>query len=176
MIFPKQVIFCVETKESEKSDCIYIKEIVFFYYGDVIRKNSVTIQFVFMDGKHSYKHTHKEVKDKIKLAPKATRVVFIFDKDRNTVSAYDSQFIKKVSEYCSQNAFDIVWFVKDIEDVMLGHNASKKTKEASDFKRKNQISKVKTSKLKNPNPQIKTSSNVLCILGSILGPSDIVIK
>lgn len=176
MDLPKQIIFCVETKDTSLSDCIYIKEIVNYYFGDKITVNRIKITFIPMGGKHGFRKVENDVKEKVKLSGYKSKVIYVFDKDKNNTNHIDQNFINDVTKYCERNSYYIAWFVKDIESVMLGRKSANKTKDASEFKRKNGISLLKTNKLKNINPQTKTSSNILCILENILDKSSINIE
>ena len=50
----KQLIFVVEANESNKSDSIYIKTFIDYYYK--IEKN-IVINYVYMNGKNNYNKT-----------------------------------------------------------------------------------------------------------------------
>lgn len=171
MELPRQIIFCVETQDTSGSDCIYINEILKYYCWVQIKKYGIKIHYIAMGGKHNYKSKKvtREIDTRLRLAPKSTRIIYVFDKDESCINPIDQRFIKDVTEYCALKKFDLVWFAKNIETVMLGHNSSNKSKDASEFRKKQLISQVETKLLKNPNPQSKKGSNILCVLKSILG-------
>lgn len=177
-----RLIFCVETIDDEKSDYIYIKEIYEFYYLKYIQAKSIRVEFVYFGGKHGYKS--KTTKSKIteitscKSKDIDDKIIFVFDKDRSTYSYQDSNFVKNVGNYCSQNNYELVWFARDVEDCLIGHriNQSEKTNVAVKFRTLKSIAKVKTILLKNPNPQVNPGSNILIVLDKILSKTKVDVR
>lgn len=150
---PRQVIFVVESKKETDSDGIYINEILKFYYGNFIKENEISIKYIPMKGKNHF--NHRDVKEKLKKLierEKNSEVIYVFDKDNATIDANDSLFNEKVTKYCKNNKYKLVWFVKNIEEVLLKKSSSKKTEDAVNFRNKKMIENIKTSVLLNKNP------------------------
>ena len=169
---PRQIIICCETDRKTGSDFIYVNEIIRYYYEEVIKNNNISIQYVPLGGKHKY--NHPDTINKIDFYPKVNKtvIIYVFDKDQNHLDPRDLNFIKEVEEYCGDNDYEIIYFVKEIEEV-LNTRTGKKTKEANKFVRQKGIERVKTQLLSNPNPQTSGSSNILHILNSILGRTNV---
>lgn len=119
MELPRQIIFCVETQDTSGSDCIYINEILNYYYWAQIKKYGIKIHYISMGGKHNYKSKNvtSDINTKLRLAPKSTRIIYVFDKDESCINPIDQRFIKDVTKYCALKKFDLVWFAKNIETV-----------------------------------------------------------
>lgn len=122
-----QFIFVVETNKKYKSDWIYIKDTIDYFYE--YERTQVKFSPVYMDGRGKYRKKEKEVKSLIsqyKATSKSnqSRVIYCFD--------------------CDDNNYDFVWFCKDVEQVYIGKKVddSKKNKEAAMFKAKKLITKV----------------------------------
>lgn len=147
-----QLIFVVETNKTCKSDWIYIKDTIdyFFEYD----RTAIKLTPVYMDGKGKYKNKEKEISKNI-AAYKAggkgrqTKVIYCFDCDDYNTKQEDAFFLEKVRQYCAEQKYDFVWFCKDIERVYTGKkvNAVDKKKKSEEFKKKKQISEVKVDKL-----------------------------
>lgn len=166
----KQLIFCLETTEKAKTDKFYIKEVLRYYFKVGYNK----LSYVYLEGKHNYNTSR--IKDEIKtLVDKYGEVsdsyiIYVLDKDENTVNPRDNEFVRSASEYCEQNDYKLVWFIKDVEDVMWGKKVSnnKKVDEAKRFLTSKQIEKVNISNLKaasNVNSRYK--SNIITELSKI---------
>ena len=118
-----QLIFVVETNKTCKSDWIYIKDTIdyFFEYD----RTAIKLTPVYMDGKGKYKNKEKEISKNI-AAYKAggkgrqTKVIYCFDCDDYNTKQEDAFFLEKVRQYCAEQKYDFVWFCKDIERVYTG--------------------------------------------------------
>lgn len=165
-----QLIFVVETNKTCKSDWIYIKDTIdyFFEYD----RTAIKLTPVYMDGKGKYKNKEKEISKNI-AAYKAggkgrqTKVIYCFDCDDYNTKQEDAFFLEKVRQYCAEQKYDFVWFCKDIERVYTGKkvNAVDKKKKSEEFKKKKQISEVKVDKLSAAEYQENTSNiyiNQIC--------------
>ena len=152
-----QLIFVVETNKTCKSDWIYIKDTIdyFFEYD----RTAIKLTPVYMDGKGKYKNKEKEI----------SKVIYCFDCDDYNTKQEDAFFLEKVRQYCAEQKYDFVWFCKDIERVYTGKkvNAVDKKKKSEEFKKKKQISEVKVDKLSAAEYQENTS-NILRILEQYL--------
>ena len=65
-----QLIFVVEANKSCKSDWIYIKSTIDYFYE--YNRTGLKLSPVYMDGKGNYKQKEKEVKTLYMLCPSAT--------------------------------------------------------------------------------------------------------
>lgn len=89
-----QLIFVVEANKSCKSDWIYIKSTIDYFYE--YNRTGLKLSPVYMDGKGKYKQKEKEVKSLISQYSKASKgnkskVRFIYD---SVFQAYDCYFLK----------------------------------------------------------------------------------
>lgn len=66
-----QLIFVVEAKKSSKSDWIYIKGTIDYFYE--YNRTGLKLSPVYMDGKGNYKQKEKEVKSLISQYSKASK-------------------------------------------------------------------------------------------------------
>ena len=77
------------------------------------------------------------------------------------------RFNTEVVEYCNRLEHDIVWFVNDVEDVMLGIDrpTDRKIKMARSFYIRNKIKDVNESNLRaHNNVNSRCKSNILTVL------------
>ena len=153
-----QLIFVVEANKSCKSDWIYIKSTIDYFYE--YNRTGLKLSPVYMDGKGNYKQKEKEVKSLISQYSKASKgnkskVIYCFDCDE-----YDNK-------YCDDRGYDFIWFCKDVEQVYIGKRVdnSKKKNESTKFKKNNLITKVDVHRLSGRDYRIKTS-NIMTVLDS----------
>ena len=103
-----QLIFVVETNKTCKSDWIYIKDTIdyFFEYD----RTAIKLTPVYMDGKGKYKNKEKEISKNI-AAYKAggkgrqTKVIYCFDCDDYNTKQEDAFFLEKVRQYCAEQKY-----------------------------------------------------------------------
>ena len=169
-----QLIFVVETNKSCKSDWIYIKDTIdYFYQYDPAHTK---LSPVYMDGKGRYKNKEKEI---LKLIAEyasgsvsksnQSKVVYCFDCDDCKTKPEDSKFLEEARQYCREKHYDFVWFYKDIECVYLGKKVddSKKKKEAEQFKGKKLIKNADANKLSVQN-YVTNTSNIMKVIDQYL--------
>lgn len=139
-----QLILVVETNRKADIDVGYLNEIIHYYYE---LKNEVSIKYIYMEGKHNdnQRRVEKEIKRYCSMYSGESHVLYVFDRD--------------------QEGNEIVWFVRNIEDVIhKKHVESNKKKEAMIvFKRTKQIQKVEARNLSSPNPRQSKTSNILYV-------------
>lgn len=163
----KQLVLCLETSDKDKSDWFYINAILEQYY-DI---SKTRISYVYMNGKNNYnnKRILKEIKSytlQFKTSG-STNVVYLFDKDLNNTRYEDKQFVINVTNYCQNNNYELIWFVKTIEEVMWGKKIHKndKTKKAMEFVKKNKVLEVNEKKLLFlESVNTKGNSNIMTVL------------
>lgn len=161
----KQCIFVVETTRKANIDVGYLNEIIHHYYQ---LNKEIVINYVYMEGKYNYNHTRvvREIKQFQKRFQGETNVFYVFDKDQHAIYAKDEVFQKDVIQYCKSHQYHLIWFVRNIEHVLLqriikGHD---KKKEMDRFKRNHMIQMIDSTSLCNPNPCKEKTSNILYIL------------
>lgn len=169
-----QLIFCVETNKSCKSDWIYLKDTIeFFYHYD---RTFFKFTPVYMDGKGNYRtpKIQKELSSlthQYQAGSKQNRsvILYCFDCDHYDKKKEDALFLTDAKSYCASSGSEFVWFCRDIESVYLGKSipTSQKRKAADTFKA------AKKVKLLHPEQfQISTyhlnSSNLFQILDKYL--------
>ena len=159
-----QMILCFETTKSAGTDYVYIKDTIDHFY-DMDKR--MPINTVFMGGKNQYQ-THnvkRKINEFIKNYPGQSRVLFCIDTDRIDRNPAQVEDFKKVTSYCAQQGYELIWFCHDIEEVYLGSSVIKKDKvsKAKDFRVKKGIETVNVSKLNGLKPNAYTS-NIMCIL------------
>ena len=165
-----QLIFVVEAKKSSKSDWIYIKGTIDYFYE--YNRTGLKLSPVYMDVKGKYKQKEKEVKSLISQYSKASKgnkskVIYCFDCDEYDNKIEDLTFLKTVKKYCDDRGYDFIWFCKDVEQVYIGKRVdnSQKKNESTKFKKNNLITKVDVHRLSGRDYRIKTS-NIMTVLDS----------
>lgn len=164
-----QLIFCVETNKKTKSDWYYLNSLIQqFYCVDT----SVKLSVVYMDGKNKYKQ--KSVLNDIKelhnmFRGDNTYVIYCFDTDDIVNSPKALSFMKEVEDYCLRNVFDLVWFNRDIENVLLGKSVSNSEKAtyAIDYVRKKSYVHLNVKMVEKENRYIE-GSNLFNVLDKYL--------
>lgn len=129
-----QLILVVEANRSCKSDWIYIKSTIdYFYQYD---RTKLKLSPVYMDGKGKYKKKEKEINSLISQYSKAlkenkSKVIYCFDCDEYDNKTEDLTFLKTVRKYCDDKGYDFIWFCKDVEQVYLGKKMDNSQKRKS---------------------------------------------
>lgn len=103
-----QLIFVVEANKSCKSDWIYIKSTIDYFYE--YNRTGLKLSPVYMDGKGNYKQKEKEVKSLISQYSKASKgnkskVIYCFDCDEYDNKIEDLTFLKTVKKYCDDRGY-----------------------------------------------------------------------
>lgn len=160
----EQFIICVESNEKAKTDRYYVKSILDVYYYIGTNK----LSFIYMAGKFNYQN--QRVLNEIETLKKSYRgtshVIFVLDKDKNSVDQTDANFVTHVKTYCHTNHYHLVWFVRTIEEVAIGKKINKKLKNdmAQKFGTVKQIKQININCLQaDHNVNQKGNSNILTI-------------
>lgn len=165
----RQIIICVEANKKSRTDYIYIKDILDYYYD--YNQYRTSIKPIFMDSKYNYNKTdiEKQISEKKKQFYGETSILICVDTDKIHANYEDKSFFEKVRLYCNEKEYDLVWFCSDIEEVCLGSSVldGMKVKEAKAFRRKNMVEKIETKKIEESKP-LKGRSNILVILDKYL--------
>ena len=168
----EQIIFVLETNPRERTDLIYINEVIDQFFGGR-RNNDVNYNTVFMNGKGNYKKTNvlKKINDFAKAYKPLgkSHVVYCFDTDKFDSDNEAKTFLDTVEEYCRTNGYEFVWFCHDVEEVFWGHtvNKNEKSEFAKKFTRNNEIKGVDYTKL-CCTKKSKATSNLAKILAKLL--------
>lgn len=167
-----QLIFVVETDSKTKSDWIYIKDTIDYFYN--YDEYHVKFSPVYMAGKGNYKKVEGKI---LKLISdyaavnnqRQSKVIYCFDCDDFDTNRVDMDFLKSAKEYCDEKQYDFVWFCKDVERVYISKKVPQrdKKKEASKFKSGKLINKVNKTNLEVSGYAANTS-NILKVINKYL--------
>ena len=169
----RHLVFCIESTDKNPIDKYYIDALIKNLY--IIGENKMS--FIGLGGK--YRYNNPKITKKISELMRITRdisklevkVIYCLDKDLNNSNPQDRDFIDQVTEYSVNNDYDIIWFVRTIEEVMIGKKVSQKDKHSSaiDFIRKKKTSSLKISSLScNNNVNSRNKSNILTVIDKYL--------
>lgn len=168
----KQLIFVVETTKQCKSDWIYIKETIDYFYS--YDRSNTKITPIYMGGKDKYKNKQSEIKRYIlqyssQSKNNESHVIYFFDCDEYDHVAADETFLINAKKFCVQNGYDFVWFCKDVERVYLNKKVenNQKGKIAEKFMATNAINRVDKNCLEVTNYR-NNSSNILIVMDKYL--------
>jgi K+ transporter len=170
-----QFILCVETNKIDLSDKIYVNAILDYVYKlNISNKHKKT--YVYLGSKYNYNNRSilKEIRSNEQKYPGRSILIYFFDKDKFTSNPRDLRFIKEIEEYTSKVNCEVVWFVKDIENVFLGKSVSDKNKvdESIRFKKNNLVLSLKLENLEKEDPMSAGESNLLTVFDKYLGDKD----
>ena len=174
-----QIIFVIETSNDDKSDSLYLRAILdyYFLYENDIYDGEVATQTICLNGKQHY--NDKKIVNRIVNQTKmfasqnpssTTKVIYILDIDSTAKAFKQGSFFYNVIEFCNSNGFELVWYCKNAENVFLGQEADKienKTEAAISFVRNDNIRKIKKINLSKIDIEYKCS-NILNIIGKYL--------
>lgn len=163
------IVVVLETKNKSGSDFYYLKSILQKFYKE--RGSGIKIQPVFMNGKGYYRNIEKNIKNFTKQYLGDNKTIYFCDIDSEDLEFNQQQLNKEIIEYCNSNGFEIVWFNKTIEDVLIGNTIAKnKSKIAEDYYIKNKIKDVNINNLniETFNKITQHKSNVLSVLDKYL--------
>ena len=151
-----ELVFVMETKSSSKTDWMYIKSTIDYYY----KPRTYSLKKIFAKSKSELIQQERKIKDAIKSTERIAQVIICADYDR------EEQLNNKIINYCRDNKYDLVWMNLDIEDVYLQRQVKErnKVKEAINFqKRKDTL--ILALNLNNNFPlRERHSSNILLVL------------
>lgn len=167
-----QLIFVVETDSKSKSDWIYIKDTIDYFYN--YDQSHIKFSTVYMDGKGNYKKVEGRITKLISEysavnKQRQSKVIYFFDCDDFDTNRVEMDFLKNAKEYCDEKQYEFVWFCKDIERVYIGKKVpkSEKTKEAAKFKSRKIIQQTDERKLMVSN-YVANTSNILKVIDKYL--------
>lgn len=166
---PIQLIFVVETTEKVRSDKMYLDALLEHFYN--VGENKIS--YVYLEGKYKYqtprviKEVTKLIKDFAMFSKGHSFVIYVFDKDFAHVDKQDAVFVDNVIKYTQKHSYELVWFVKTIEEVMIGKHVKKSEKKeaAVRFLKSQKIKEISMTNLSaGSNVNSPGKSNILQVL------------
>lgn len=160
----RQILFCVESKKKARTDYQYIAETIRRFYKD---DRKISYKPIFLDSKTRYKDNGKlkEINRYRKGFPGVTKVIYFIDYDDSDISSQTLKLFNEIRNFCINNDYEFVFFVKDVEDVYLGKQIhdDEKVDWAAKFKRKQLVYEVEENNLTSSSIK-QHCSNILIIL------------
>ena len=156
-----ELIFVIETRSSNRSDWMYIKSALDFYY----KPGTYGISKIFAKCKTELIKQEKKIESAIKNTNRKPVVIVCADFDR------DEEINDRIIDYCNANNYNLVWMNIDVEDVFWREkieNKHKKSKAIAFQKKKDQLlPEVKGLDTTNPLKERHTS-NLLVVCDKYL--------
>ena len=152
-----KLVFVMETRPSNKSDWMYIKSTIDYFY----KPRTFALDKIFATSKSELVQQGKKINSKMDDSNRKTKVIIVADYDR------EEDLNDTIIEYCINNNYDLVWMNLDVEDVYLGKQVSNnhKKSEAIKFQSKKHKLLPKLSGLGNDNPlNARHTTNLLLVL------------
>ena len=118
-------VIIMETKSSSRTDWMYVKSVLDFYYVPRTYSNSP----IFSKSKTELIRQDRKIAEIKKINPKETKIIIVADYDR------EENVNLEIEKYCTKQNYDLVWMNLDVEDVFLGNqiNPREKAKQAERF-------------------------------------------
>ena len=170
---PLRLVFVLECNREDKSDAIYLNEVLnHFYVFENDRYSQVSRQNIFLEGKGKYKSVKNRLQNEMRIFSKEgveSKVIYMIDLDSNEPNYKKGTLNRNIMDYCENNGYDLIWMCENVENVFLGLEPSAlddKTEAAKDWAR-NENKELNAVKLSKTNIQ-KCCSNILLILDKYL--------
>lgn len=141
----QQLLFCVEAKKESKSDWVYIKETIDFFYQ---KSNELLLKPIYFDGKGNFDRNkiRKQIRERIRGYNRngTTVVVYCIDTDNIFADPDRVREYETIRKYCDQNNYEFIWFCRDVEEVYWGERVSdsEKVKMSQQFRKNNRIRNI----------------------------------
>lgn len=170
---PLQLLLVTETSGEEKTDAIYINDVIKHFFDT----SGVNIQWITLGGKTNYKN--KKIENKIKNLKNMFRsyndggktvTIYFIDTDSTEKVYKKGSFFQNLCDYINEKGYELVWFCKNAENVFLNvepETLTNKTQEAKDFAKNNTISRVDKERLSKLAIELNCS-NILVVLSKYL--------
>ena len=152
-----ELILIMETRSSNKSDYMYIKSTLDYYY----EPRTYGIKKIFATTKSLLIKQEKKIEKLCNMIERKPVIIVIADYDQ------DEPLNDIITKYCLNKSYDLIWMNSDVEEVYLGEKISRKDKEkkAIAFQIKKNKLIPKLNNLSETNPLNKSkSSNILVVL------------
>ena len=156
-----ELILIMETRSSNKSDYMYIKSTLDYYY----EPRTYGIKKIFATTKSLLIKQDKKIEKLCNTTERKPVIIVIADYDQ------DEPLNDIITKYCLNKSYDLIWMNSDVEEVYLGEKIKRKDKEkkAITFQIKKNKLIPKLNNLSETNPLNKSkSSNILTILDKYL--------
>ena len=169
---PLQLLLVVETSEEDKSDTIYINEVLRRYFD----LSDINIQWIPLDGKTHYKD--KKIQSRINSLTRmfksnangSTTTIYFIDTDSTKKEYKPGSFFYNLQEFVKEKGYELVWFCKNAENVFLHvepGSLDNKTEAAKEFAVKNGIESIKKEALSKIAIELNCS-NILVVLSKYI--------
>lgn len=150
------LIFVMESRPSNKSDWMYIKSALDFYY----KARTYGLYKIFAGTKSALLTQEKKIEKIRNCSRRTSTVILCADYDR------ESELNERIGKYAKDNSFELVWMNLDIEDVFLGRQIekAKKEKEAISFQKHKDTIMPSINNLSSTSPLNKRHSTNLLVV------------
>lgn len=152
------LIFVLETTATNKSDWMYVKSVLDYYYGE----RTSHLHPIYAKSKSKLTNVGAKIKREIENAKGKTVVIICADCDEHDEVQND-----KIKQYCEEQGYELVWMNRDIEDVFWAKKANNKEKEDLAVRFQTHKDKLlpKLNNLNSTNPlNERRSTNILTVL------------
>lgn len=174
-----QLIFVVETSSDDKTDNIYLRLILDYFFTSVSKEYGceVNIKTIFLNGKQHYRD--KKILNNIANQTRMfasynegaiTKTIYLIDTDSINKTYEIGSYFHNVQQFCLEHGFELVWFCKNAENVFLGKEVDQidnKTEAAKSFAKNNEIKRIDRNYLCKTEIEYKCS-NILIVIGKYL--------
>ena len=135
------LVVVLETKNKEGSDYIYFKAILNRFYKE--RGTGISIKPIFMNGKGNYDKVDNKINHLVSQYDGRCEVIYFIDVDNTDLKFDQQQLNRDIINYCEKKNYEIVWYNRTVEDVLLGEIVKKnKTEMAYKFFDENKINTI----------------------------------
>ncbi len=173
----KYIVIGVETKKQAKIDSAYIDKLLKAYY---VIDNNVRLEYVYFNGKGAYESLkNSRTLEMIKNTAKSKEcyLVCCVDTDKSDVSPEIRKLNLEIDAFCKKNHYPLVWFCRNIEEVLWQRNISDsaKKKQVGSFNINDKNKNTIKNSLIFSDPKRK-QSNFLLVFDKILKRKPILVK
>ena len=156
-----QLIIVMETRSSNKSDYMYIKSTIDYYY----KPRTFGITKLYAETKSKLITQDAKIESIKAKTDRNVIVILCADYDR------EEELNKIIVTYCNANHYELVWMNPNIEEVYWGKHVDDKDKEREAIKfqqKKNKLLPTLTNISSQEPLNKKKTSNILIILDKYL--------
>lgn len=127
----KLIQICVESNKKARTDAIYVDKALKYFYNI---GSDVKILYVYLNGKGNYNRQtvlNEIIRNKKQSSADNQVVVYVIDTD----NLQDSNVVKengKITKFCNNKNFDLVWMCENVEEVFLNKTVADKQKVSSE--------------------------------------------
>lgn len=121
---PLKLVFVLECDDEEKSDAIYLNEVIsYFYEYKNDNYSQISRQNIFLEGKGKYKNIKSRIDNERKTFScegGEIKVIYMIDLDSTEPEYKLGSLNRNIMDYCDKNGYDLIWMCKNVENVFLG--------------------------------------------------------